>query len=107
MHIESKKVKGVKDTLDKGEIVEKIKAADKFIERLKHGGEDSPAKHEKFDGHVIQPGSAGFAAESDLNFLQSIVEHSVPLKGGIGSTSLNELKDLICSGKRTNSKGMN
>ena len=45
LQIEAKKVKGVKEQLDKGEIVEKIKASDKFIERLKHGV-NSPSKQD-------------------------------------------------------------
>ena len=94
--IEQKRVKGVKEQLDKSEIVEKIKSADKFIDRLKYG-EDSAQKVQEYDPFVAKSGSEGFASKSDLNFLQKIVQHTIPLKGGTGPASLNELKDLIGS----------
>ena len=62
-------------------------------------------KGEKFEDHVIQPGSHGFASTKDLNFLQKIVQHTIPLKGGTGTTGLNELKDLIGSVRRASEKG--
>ena len=47
--------------------MEKIKAADKFIERLKFGG-DSPTKKATYD--IAEPGSSGFASDKDLIFLK-------------------------------------
>ena len=63
-------------------------------------------KAEKFvDQHVIKPGFDGFASTKDLNFLHKIVQHTIPLKGGNGTTGLNELKDLIGSVRRASEKG--
>ena len=79
VHIETKTIKGVKDQLDKNEIVEKIKQADKFIDKLKYGDNSISQRDIQYFDLTLKKNAPITIAASNVNFLQSIREASIPV----------------------------
>lgn len=78
VHLETKTVKGVKDQLDKNEIVEKIKQADKFIDKLKYGDHVIKQRDIEYFDLTLKKNAPIAESASHVNFLQSIREASIP-----------------------------